>query len=674
MSKLYYKWTTCVVFCLSLVSANAKAEQVTVNLTNGTVVVVETDFDQIVPWKTINASGESKEQPCKLGDLKRINLTDKPASMQISQVRGLLNQLDSDDYAERNRATARLSEPDLGIPFRELIESESENESLEVRARVEKILMELKSTKETKQPEFDILHLNDGTVLKGDVGELVFKCTYRGQEIVLKRDSIRRLSAGTVPAPAAKVDGTLAVESIHKHQAKFFQDPQRMIDFESALTSDDQTNKDLTTEYLDRGVIMTADGKGYVGLSGYPFKYPETPTGGQSACVVDASGLYRKRFEGAMQFSFCMPGLPDIPAGVNEFGLFLSRVDHPRDFILEAYNAESQLLGTTEATDELCVFLGIRSNQPIAFVRILSNPYLFEVDRKIDSNYAIDNIWFGKPKALTHALVARNPGGVSTISLKSGEMIGADDIRFNGETTRAFDAILGKQFKIPNDEISSIRFPVGEAQTLFRRPIPTSNEWLVMLKDHSILKVTPGEAFTSALLEGKSFKPEEIMAIWSERDPMRYPEKGDFENAKNVLVFPTCRWQTNVQFADSRVSWRKGEQVLQPVYPRLEQEETKTGKVRNDRREDVTPKFTSFDFNKRTESQMPTIWLAQPKLTPATQGAVYLNDGQKISFGDESGFSLSSLGKREVELTGSDQQSFKIPVTDIREIRFPSKQ
>lgn len=71
---------------------------------------------------------------------------------------------------------------------------------------------------------------------------------------------------------------------------------------------------------------------------------------------------------------------------------------------------------------------------------------------------------------------------------------------------------------------------------------------------------------------------------------------------------------------------------------------------------------------------MPTIWLAQPKLTPATQGAVYLNDGQKISFGDESGFSLSSLGKREVELTGSDQQSFKIPVTDIREIRFPSKQ
>ena len=671
MKKLILKGITITLLCVAFASNSAWGDQFTLNLVNGTVITVEADANQTIPWNTVNSAGKMTKQPCRLGDIQRINLTEQPASLKIAKVRQLLDELDSDSYPKRQEAQTALSQPELGIPFRDLIELEKENSSLEVRARVHEILLALKKNKSSKPPEFDILHLKDGTVLRGDVGELVFKCEFRGAELNLKRTAIRRLSTQTIRVAQPPARGTVAPETLHKHEAEFYETPERVIDFESVEVQDTKSSKDLTTTFIDRGVIMNADGAGFVGLSNYPFKYPNTPTGGESACVVDASGTYRKRFEGKMEFTFCVPGLPDIPAGVYEFGLFLSRVENARDFILEAYNQDSQLLATTEASDENCVFLGVRSNEPIAFVRVLSNPYLFEVDRKIDKNYAIDNIWFGPPTPLHDAQVARIIPGFHTISLKNGEILSVEDLRLDGDSIKIFDSLLGKQFVVKTNDIRAIRFTTNqEPESALRQPDPTSNDWMIMLKDRSILKVTPGESFTSQLLNQRQFAPEELMALWSQRDHMRFPEKGDFTNAKNVLVFPTCRWQTEIELNESGVTWKPGKKVVQPVYSRLTREEAAGKKKQPQAREDVTPKFAKFQFDKRTESQMPTIWFAEPQLFPNEQGFVALKDGQQLVIGGEQGFSITELNQNGVTVSDSNQLSIKIPSEQIRSIRF----
>lgn len=192
-----------------------------------------------------------------------------------------------------------------------------------------------------------------------------------------------------------------------------------------------------------------------------------------------------------------------------------------------------------------------------------------------------------------------------------------------------------------------------------------------MLKDRSILKVTPGKSFTSQLLNQRQFAPEELMAIWSQRDQMRFPENGDFDNAQNVLVFPTCRWQTEIELNESGVSWKPGKKVVQPVYPRLMREEAVEKKKNPPAREDATPKFTKFQFGERTESQMPTIWFAEPQLFPDEQGYVALKDGQQLVLGGEQGFSISELNQNGITISDPKQLSIEIPTEQIRSIRFP---
>ena len=72
-----------------------------------------------------------------------------------------------------------------------------------------------------------------------------------------------------------------------------------------------------------------------------------------------------------MELRFCLPNQQSVRAGVHELGLFIARVNHSRDFIMEAYNADGQILGSVEASDQQYVFMGIKSSEPIVFVRIL---------------------------------------------------------------------------------------------------------------------------------------------------------------------------------------------------------------------------------------------------------------------------------------------------------------
>ena len=90
------------------------------------------------------------------------------------------------------------------------------------------------------------------------------------------------------------------------------------------------------------------------------------------------------RFKAITEFVFCVPKQPNVPASINRFAIRAGKSDHSRDLILEAYNAEGQILATVESSNRQGVFFGVESNEPIYRIRLRSNPYLRRVNRVVD--------------------------------------------------------------------------------------------------------------------------------------------------------------------------------------------------------------------------------------------------------------------------------------------------
>lgn len=657
-------WLMFALVCAWLVTDSLDAEQLTINLSSGTVVVVDAP-DQAIDWKTIDRKGDFEKVTINLSQVARIDLTDRPASVQIMRVKKLLSDLDSDEYKVRVAAQNELSQPTTGRRFRELIEAELTNDSLEVRSRVRQILKSFEKASEIDKPEYDLLYLKDGRVLVGDVGDFVLKCKYRDQDLALKREFLRRITK-TVGANEPVKSGPVFGQMLHQHIDDFFKNPARYIDFETDQQGNElKSGAEVSQVFSSRGVIFEAEAKDYIGVSGFPLKFQDFPTGGNSVCPIDQSGGYTKKFRGVIRISFCKPGLPDAPAAVHEFGLFASRIDNPRDLILEAYNADSQMIACVEATDQAMVFLGVRSNQPIAFVRVLSNPYLFDVTRRIDETYVIDHVWFSEPRGLDDAKLARVGDQLGTLVLRDGSVLSVEDIRFTDTGVQVFEPQMKRRMTFSMDEVHSVRFAVQQKLKLvsnttsqLRMPNPASDRWAVMLDDGSVLAAAPGKKFRPELLEDVELDKEQVVGFWAMRDHLRYPIAGDFDQGENVLVFPTCRIATQVNLEDNELSWKEGKKIEQPIFSGAPTE-------------DVTPQFNSFVFDRRLESQMPTVWLRKPVVGNPDWGAIDLVDGQKIVLGSEQGFSIQSMNDQVLEIVGMDGVEVRLPMAQVYSIKFP---
>jgi hypothetical protein len=659
------------LFAFTLISAWASfalADKLTVNLSSGSVIVVDAP-EQTLDWKSISRSGEMKEVALKLSQIKKIDLTDRPASVQVMRVKKLLSQLDSDDYQVRVQAQNELSQPSVGRRFKDLIKSELANDSLEVRVRAEQVLASFNSSSELDKPEYDQAFLLDGDqVLVGDVGEFVLKCKFRGQEVSIKREYLRRITRiESNPPPANK--GPLNVELIHLHKKDFSADAERVIDFEVSEQGDElETSIDVSRAYEGRGVIFEAEEKNYIGVSGFPLVYSGLPVGGNSVCPFEQGRGFTRKFRGVIRISFCEPGRPDSPAGVLNFGLFAARIDNPRDIIMEAYNADSQLLGCVEATQGPITFFGIKSNEPIAFVRILSNPYLFNLSRHVDETFVVDHIWYGEPVGLRSAKLARASEEMSTVVLKSGDILSVEDIRFTEDGIQVFEPQLKRRMTFPQNEVGSVCLserPIGRrvanTTSQLRVPEPTSDKWAVMLKDRSVLTVTPDADFQAELFRGAKLEQESIVGLWALRDQVRFPVAGDFDKGEHVLVFPTCRVATKVELNDKGASWDEdAEKIEQPIFEGIPSE-------------DATPQFNQFEFGRRTESQMPTIWFQKPVLADPAWGAIELLDGQRLTLGSNGGFEIESINDQFVVVEGPGDLKANLPMTQVRAIKFPNK-
>jgi hypothetical protein len=357
-----------------------------------------------------------------------------------------------------------------------------------------------------------------------------------------------------------------------------------------------------------------------------------------------------------MEFRFCLPNQPEVAAGVHAFGLWVSRVDQPRDFILEAYNAEGHLVGVAEASDANCTFHGIRSSEPIVRVRLLSNPYLFQLNRKIDEDYCVDDICYSNPVLLSH--LTGQQSGIMTDRgdcLMGSLKIGKDEI---GVTLQGIKTVIS----VPISEIRSIALAnptqmVNKGQRV----------WFAMLRDRTIVAVDPAENFQTRWFDQKFIDPSSISAVWLAPNGLRYPLAGDFEQAEKpeaalrLMVFPTCRFLTSDLAIDKTgYVWSKFEKREQDLWIR-------DGEAQKDI---LGPDENAISFSESSAEQIPTLWLNNPPVWDPRLGLIRLTDGQQFVIGGPEGIEIVGFEEDAVAVRWEGNNE-KLPFSIVESIDLP---
>ncbi len=656
-------------------SINAQSEFL-VTLTGGTRFNVQVAGNTI-EWTNIGGDGTTSSQTLKLSDIQLLELTGEPASEQVAHVRRLITQLGGPDFSLRESAEAELSKEAVGGPFRTLLELNQDDELFEVRYRIERILKQLKNAKPASIPKFDRVVLVNGTELEGDAGQLQFQCRLGNREFLLQRRQLISIGRALPVAPAPAIESAPPEVRIF-HQTNdvnlagadddseagadsenddlLIFGPDRIdIDFETnpATGVDPEKLMDLTNAFVSCGLRLAGGGQGYVGVSGYKFTFAGLPTGANSACVIKTSGAYPKRFKGIAVFSFCVPGQVDSPAGVHEFGVYVARCNHKRDFILEAYGADGALLATVESSDQPCPYLGVRSSEPIALLKILSNPYLFRIDRSIDQDYAFDNVSFSRPVPIE---LAAMPGPPS-VRLNNGNVFSADRFEILDDGVQLQIEGIEDPFQLTLDEISQL--DLGTADVSFK---PERNTWLAMLDDRSLVRFRPGTSIT--LDDWPAWSPEldTLVAVGSARNPFRFPVAGDFENGQHVVVFPTCRMAADGFDLDA------GELVWSSDSRKLVQSLDIDGSPGSDE-EDPAPDFSSIAYDSEVSSDIPTLWMVPPPPRQPGTGMLVLRDGQQLTINGSSRFEITKIDRDKIEVT-REGRTLDVPWERVRSLKL----
>ena len=621
-----------------------------------------------IDWVTVAKSGDLIERKVELTEIKSLSLSRGKSSELLSQIRQSITRLGDADYVVREKAEAELAKQ--GGPFKDLLKPLEDSPSMEVRHRAGRLLKDF--SKRTFPPlELDTLTLSSGRTLEGEARNFSMTGLYRDSPIKLDRNNVAQLSQAKASTNEGTGPDDVDVDALppspspvkttifHKHTD--FSDPnQTEFRFETDVQGApfrDRANVDLA--FADDGLLFRNEQTGYVGVSVFSFKYQDLPVGGRSVCLY-GRGRNRKQFQGFMEIRFCVPGKPNLPAGVKEVGLFIARVKHSRDIVMEAYNAQGHVLATVEATDQQCVFAGVKSNEPITRLRIFSSPWLEKLSRKIDVDFAIDTLRMSAPIPL-RTVAALPPKGQS-VELANGDRLNINSINTTDDGDLRIQ-IRGINIRAPNQIIKQ-----GELASIHLVPKVAENPpWKAMLPDGSVLGVSPGNKIESELLQ-EEFSMTDFVALWPGSSPARYSIDGDWIEDQAMVVFPTCRIRTDpFQFGVKGVSWTVNKKIQQQVMLGREDPQAK------ENQEDPTPSETSFDYADTAAAQLPTFWNKQPVLyrSAPNTGFIELNDGQRFMLGKGKTFQLELLKKRQAQLTWMDQKPVVIPLKQVRTIIFP---
>lgn len=652
----------------------ASASEFELTLESGSVIRTEVPTESL-NWTEVLDNGDLRSEKIPLAQIDRLVLSEMPASQKVSEVRKTLEQLNSDDFWQREEAQQRLSDRDFGGPFRTLIETFADSPSAEVRYRVERVLSELGEYAQQGPTEFDLVVLKSGRELKGDAGQFQWPVRADGHSLAVNRSQLRMVRSPRVwPVSELRPAMDFDVEIIRQPDGKLLLPEQTIIDFEDDTHGNPLSRKAVVSDtWLAEGIRFLTPVEGHIAISGYGFKFPETPTGRNSACVFifnKARQTY-DRFRGTVMVEFCVPGQPNVPAGVNEFGVYVARINHERDFILEAFNAAGQIIATVEAGQRDCALLALKSNQLITRVRVRSNPYLHQLSRKIDEDFAIDTVCFSTPIP-----VSARPSRSLAVQLNNGNRWAASSVKLANDRAVSFrSSDLNRDISLPFEQIRQVDLTGGNQMTLKNLLKPGSGgsnagsgTWKVRLKDGSVLNVRAGRRMATLLQSGIEFDPEDFSALWHSSESLRLPTPGDFDDASTVVVFPTGRVTTDRMKFDSRSSsWQTKEKRLQPVA---------TDNSDADSAADLIPDINSIQYAKAGDAKLgtvPSIWQQPPQSIPDSAGLVRTVDGQMMVLGQSGMFELDDVNQRILTLLYKPSgDKVEVKIENLQSIRFPA--
>ncbi len=629
-----------------------QAEEFQLVLADGNVIIADVANKQL-NWRTINVDGSVEERSIQLSSVTRLTLADAPASDQSIEVRKLLGQLSDPDYFVREAAEQQLLDEGKVGPFKGLIESLKNSKDLEVRVRAERILNSLDDSSLQKELQLDAIRLNNqDEIIEGDAGQFVLTATLQGNALTIPRNQLMSINA-VPPAPDVVATGQLTPEAKLFYDVEQFQPGNlRTVDFEVTPSGESIEARDsVETVYQPFGLVLeTEEPGGEVVVSTFSFGNMGTVAKSNSIAVYAMVQDTLKRFKGVCTVEFCVPGQPWIPAAVNEFGLFIARVDNGRNFIMEGYDKYGRLIAQVDAPDERCGFMGIKSQIPIAKIRVLANPYLHRLtkSRIIDDDYGLDHFVFSKPRPIGLATGASN-----CVLTNRGEIIDFETAEFAPEQLQIKTRSLG-ELTFEFSELAEIRF---QAQPT--NPNPASGHWLATLTDGNRLTVTGFDPLTSDSIR-QPIAIEQLASLRFSSQPERFPVAGDFEKTGKVLVFPTCRIVPEIlKFEQNELVWGPDSiKILQPVDG--ESPLDVPGK-------DPTPVHHQVPFESPDPTEIPTAWMSNPPTWSSQTTEIWLQDGQRFLLNETSPFKLDSVRPDSITLT-NEGQKIEIPAANLLRI------
>lgn len=659
---------------------------VEVQLKSGTVIRGNVE-PSVIRWTDIEPTGQTRTRDISLADVVRLQLAGESVAKLVDSSNQLILDLNSADYRARETAEQmliqRLQSSQAGS-IRPLLELAAQQSVLEVQYRVERILKAAttSSPQSNRSLKADIIQTNSAGPVTGDSGDLELKLQREGKSLTLNRDQIRMIhvlaaNGESKPLTRQKSFSPLneqAWASSHLPIADPRRTEMQLIDFESdsfGLPLVKDPNQKLDQMFVERGLILSAaDGVGHIGISPF-FKmiFAGRPTGENSICVFDTRGSLKRRHIGITEFEFCLPGQPLSAAGVHQFELYAGEINNARDFVMQAFNQDGQLIASVEASDELGCCFQVESREPIALIRFLTNPYLFELKRDIDNDYALDNVSFSTPvpispqQAIQKQAILRSWAG-ETFATPSFSITESGDIQFASEE-------LGGTQTLPLDSMESIVW----AHATRLQPQPNSNRWFALTSDRSVIEVRPGDRFTSTRFEQWSLGTSDVHAIWSAADFLRFPWFGDFSEKRPLLVFPTGRViAPDLQIDATGIDWSQpsSDKRLQEVFIKPVNDDERV-KQKHLRSEDPLPRYSKLEWANANVAQWPSVWFSPPPPIVEKSGGVWLSNGELFRFGGELPWQMAALLPDQIELVHTNGNRFSIKWSEVVRLAFPQK-
>ena len=638
-------WTTIQLCLLTLAcysQSQAQTFNIEVQLRTGSKILVQTSQNGIV-WNS------TQRDNARLGELNwsdftYLNLIESPIGKRVAQTRDLLDQLADRSYTTREAAEQQLSNPNNSGPFVQMIRNRLDQKiDLESKYRIQRILKSLGESQTESSRRFDEIIKPDGSNEIGEAKDFLLQGVAMGKNVSLKRAGVHsiRTVPSNVPAPATK---PLSVQTFNSIENEFYADKSdSLISFESSERGAPRNLGAINNEHFaDRGILLATESAGYIQLIKYDFKHCPIDSG--KRCLCTFSERLNKRLRGAAIITFCEPGLPNIVAGVRKFGVFLERIEHSRDFVVEAYNSQNQMIGMVEATDQICVFAGFKSNDLITKIRITKNENLPELERNIDETFAFDCITFDQPVAVENLTRSSNgKAGRARIQFESGNVLAVENAEPASEFVAVTNPMTGEIDQIPWKELRSIAF------SQFAPPTKFDGNLMVQLKNGSIVRTESSSISDAYDFVGQQIQLDQIVGLW--KGTARLPEQNQFESEKPIAVYPSCSIELDgFKLADDGYSWDKNtsKKITQNVH--LTDEDNDVFGKAEAPDPDFTPTVDQVSF-KDAPGVFPSLWLSQPTTNATGKGYIQLTDGQYFVFNNESGFSLKQIDGNRKSIT-----------------------